>query len=235
MSCRAVVLMGLALALSAHSVSGGCVEVTRDSIKTSSSTIHVSALANGKPARAARIEVFAMPDLGHAVSTFSANGAGIVTISHLREGEYLLSGSAGTGLNANLELIVSPSAPRAPATIAMYFGLDREATLLHNELAAAANSPVSQRVASFAGIVQDPSTAPVPNAHIRVWKQGAENVAAVIDTHAGPQGRFSAALPDGMYTVAFEFAGFASQVVVMEVAKGQTTQAIQVVLQVGQC
>jgi hypothetical protein len=195
----------------------------------------VSALVNGKPAPAARIEVFAMPDTLHAVSTFSANAGGTVTISHLRAGHYQLSGSADQGLYASLELIVSPACPHAPTTIAMNLGPDREGMLLHGELAAAANSPVTQRVVALSGTVQDPSGAAIADARIRVWRQGAENGVPAADTHAGPQGQFSAALPDGTYTVAFESAGFTRQVVVIEVAKGQTTQAIQVVLKVGQC
>jgi Carboxypeptidase regulatory-like domain len=203
----------------------------------SSSHVQIFVMLDGKPLKSARVDFYKWnPDVSENKSTgplcFSGltNDNGVVSPPALAAGDYhVLAGDEDKVLW--LRVIDERTTMTNLFTIDLTDSAE-QARQIQDAVKRAEALPISDRVQALQGVVVDTSGAIIPNARIRITKNGTEGRAVILRSKADSIGHFSAQLSDGLYIAVFYSHGFRAEAVPFEVTK-EGSGDLRVVLPIG--
>src|SRR5215469_4750533 len=191
-----------------------CHEVQGGPPLMSSQKIIIAVEKQGRPVKGAKVSVFGqtLPQTGLTVLTYS--------IEATFEG-----GTAATAVSVEQKTFAKPT----QLTFALVHSPSRM------DLVAAQNNRITWQAKSFAGVIKDPSGAPIPNASVQIFKKGELDEWNGTRLAADQNGRFNTPLPDGEYLAFFQAQGFQSRIAAFEINQEADQAVVPVVLQIAMC
>jgi len=207
-----------------------CTTVSSVNPQSSFRNVSIIAFVNGKPAQAATVSILLV---GKDLFSLRTDDHGVVTFPPLQPGFYSVVATSGDNLRSEMFLHVSDSANKTST-----FGMDLVAPVFPAKewvLAASRKMPVSVRIPTLKGIVQDQSGAAVAGAVVLVFPKEFGEKLATIELKTDENGKFSAPLGDGTYVVLVESQGFKIGAVIFEIARNAEAKPLQVTLQIQAC
>ena len=216
--------------LSSCTANAQCGVVTTENPPMPVSTkVRITVMAYGKALPGATVEV---SQTGKApLSTVSTDDHGLAVLPPLKPGLYTVVVVSGDALLSESHL----QAMEHPEGKASELSINLKPTGTAQVLAITARMPVDERVQEFKGVVADPSGAAVPGAFIEVYPRGSEAKSKGIQLKADENGRFSAPLADGTYTVVVRMQAFRIWFLVFDVARDGQTKELHPLLIVDSC
>jgi hypothetical protein len=203
--------------------------------QSSGNHVQISIVLDGKPLKGARVDIYRSKfygSVGSVCFSGTANENGIVTPSPLDGGDYRV---VATFEDASTFLWLRVVDKLEPMT-ALFINLTQSARygrqIEEEAVKRAEGLRIRDHVQVFQGTVVDASGAIIPEAKIRIMKNGPEGRTFVLGLYADSVGHFSAQLPDGLYLGIFYTDGFRPEAVRFEVTK-QGSGNLQVTLQIG--
>ena len=213
--------------------SSECVEVA-PLYRPSTQNARITILFEGKPYGKVKLRVYTFD--GHLRLSLPGDSNGIIRLPDLPAGKYCLTANAAPNLGASMCLDLSVRDRHLPNTFSMNLGsLHGVSTNLDYILDTAREQQPTKRLQSFVGVVRDPSGASIPQAVVFVLLREAQDVANPLKITADRDGHFSTRLDPGIYAAVFQFPGFGSEVVVLEITPKGSKEDLEIVLQVGHC
>jgi hypothetical protein len=232
-------MKGIAIAacawFSVGMVAAECVTVLQAPVyQAAPSRIRITTLVNGQPLAGTKLAFFSgsgpQPSFSIAVDRTA-----VAAIPNVPPGKYRVTAAGPNDLVAELYLDVSSAAGKSEKSFSMSLFPAHPpfapATIM---VADAEKRPVSQRIESFAGHVLDPSGGAIPGAEILVIRKGAKGE-VLSRLKADESGRFSAALPAGIYVVVVHAEAFRNGYLTIETLRASDKKELRVVLEVGAC
>jgi len=206
-----------------------CHEVQGDPPVKSSQKITIVVEKQGKPVKGAKISVSGqtLPQTGLTVLTDSD---GVAKLPTLNTGTYSIQATFEGGIAA-AALSVEQRAFAKPTQL--IFDLVHSPSRM--DLVAAQNNRVTWQTKVFAGVVKDPSGAPIPNVSIQVFRRGELDEWNGTLLYADQNGRFNLALPDGEYLAFFQSQGFQPKIGAFEINPDADQAVVPVILQIATC
>jgi 5-hydroxyisourate hydrolase-like protein (transthyretin family) len=197
-----------------------------------SRNIVVTTLFEGKPRKGVRVEIYRCHKQAEANPSFSliTGEDGTVAAPTLSPGVYRIVASADLNLIADLDLRVSSHSKEKTSSFSMELVASRFPTW-EQQLAAAEQLPVKDRVQNFSGVVRDPSGAAIKDVSIEIIRKGGQGKERVARLKS--DGRFSTELAEGAYIAVFAAQGFGTQLLPFEVSKTQGGGDLRVRLEPG--
>lgn len=219
------------LSCAVFAVTAQVVMVLREA-RPSSQNPRLKILSGGKLQPGANLAVYNVDD--EQKLSFKADSHGMARLPDLPPGRYCIAASTSPTLRAILCLQIADRHARKPSTFSMELAVQPPPPpTLEEKLEAAEKAPIGLLMRVFLGTVWDPSGAVIPRATVNVYRQGATDVAHPLKTTADVQGRFSAVLTPGKYTVVIESPGFEAQVVTIEISPDAPQKELNVKLNIG--
>jgi len=204
-----------------------CHEVRADPPVQASQKITVVVEKQGQPVKGAKVAVSGqtLPQAGLTVLTGSD---GVAKLPTLNAGSYSIEatfegGFAATALSVTQKAFGKPT----QLTFALVHSPTKE------DLAAAQSNQASWQTKALAGIVKDPSGAPIPHASIQVFKKGELDEWNGTLLYADDKGQFTVPLPAGEYLVFFQAQGFQARIAAFEIDPSAEQAIVPVILQIG--
>lgn len=229
-----VLAISFAVLLTTGVPPNSCSMVEVLTVQPSSQNVRIAVLKDGKPVPDVKLVVSGTD--GQIRFNLSTNRHGATKIRKLAPGNYCIMAVATPTLRADLCLAVSRKAKKATSSFSMDLIVKpRLPPTLEEELEAAEATAPNERIREFAGDVEDPSGAVVPNVDIEVFRRGDRDKAHALKLRTDQRGRFSAALADGVYTAVFQIGGFQTRLLTVELAKDAVQQDLRVNLKLGLC
>lgn len=206
-----------------------CHEVQGGPPVMSSQKITIAVEKQGRPVKGAKVSVFGqtLPQTGLTVLTDSE---GMAKLPTLNTGTYSIEatfegGTAATAVSVEQKTFAKPT----QLTFALVHSPSRM------DLVAAQNNRITWQTKLFAGVIKDPSGAPIPNASIQIFKKGELDEWNGTRLAADQNGRFNAPLPDGEYLAFFQAQGFQSRIAAFEINQEADQAVVPVILQIAMC
>ena len=207
-----------------------CTTVRSVNPQPSFRNVSIIAFMNGKQAQAATVSIRLA---GKDLFSLRTDDHGVATFPPLQPGFYSVVATSGDNLRSEMFLHVSDSANKTST-----FGMDLVPPLFpakESVLAASRKMPVSVRIPTLKGIVQDQSGAAVVGALVQVFPKESGEKLATIELKTDENGKFSAPLGDGTYIVLVQSLGFKIGAVIFEIARNGEAKPLQVTLQIQAC
>ena len=213
-------------------VGGGfsdCHDVEGDPPVQSSQKVTVAVEKQGKPVQGAKVSVFG-PSLPQAGITVLTDPAGVAKLPTLKTGTYSVHTTFEGGVaGATLSVREKTFANLTQLTLALAHSPSR------TDLVSAQNNRSSWQTRVFAGVLKDPSEAPIPNGSIQIFKKGELDEWKGTLLHADQNGRFIIPLPEGEYLAFFQSPGFQPRIAAFEINPEADQAVVPVILQVAVC
>ncbi len=166
-------------------------------------------------------------------SSFMTDEKGRIKTAELSPGEYCVAASGPDNQFAQFLISVVPGKKARTTNFTMHLVAPPGPSLpplSHSQWTPADEQiPIQKRVSAFRGTVTDPSGAVIPEASIDIVKKGSAGKEHVAQLKTGPDGRFSAELPPGLYIGYFYALYFKDQIIPFEITK-EGTGDIEVIL-----
>lgn len=207
-----------------------CTAVSSATPQSSFKNVNIIAFVNGKPIQAATVAILSV---GKELFSFRTDDHGLATFPPLQPGFYSVVATSGDNRRAEMLLHVSDSENKTST-----FSMDLvapEFPAKEQVLAASRKMPVSVRIQTLKGIVQDQSGAAVQGAVVQVFHKESGEKLATIELKTDENGKFSAPLGDGTYAVLVESQGFKIGTVIFEIARTGEAKPLQITLQIQSC
>ena len=135
----------------------------------------------------------------------STDGTGNVCPPAIPNGEYRIVAWIDTR-DATLRLIVAKTEEKTvPLTMEL---VDRDRAVVASKVAELERAPLRVWLKAFSGVVEDRTSAVIPNVRVEVWQKDLFGDKAAFETQTGPAGQFSLPLKPGRYVAAIEGRGF---------------------------
>lgn len=190
----------------------------------STTTVRIAPLINGKPEKGVKVEFYRYSAGGRddePCLTLTSDDNGWVAAFKLAPGSYDVIASAHKNLVAVRLLDVEAQNGDAPTA----FSMDLRPSIFptwEELLERAENQPITIKLKACRGVVQDVSGAVIPGAFVRIVRKGTDHKDRVAGVKSGPNGEFSAELPNGTYIVIVAAPAFLTQAIPFEVTKDGT-------------
>ena len=207
-----------------------CTTVSSVNPQASFRNVSIIAFVNGKPAQAATVAILLV---GKELFSLRTDDHGVATFPPLQPGFYSVVATSGDNLRSEMLLHVSDSANKTST-----FGMDLVAPQFPAKepvLAASRKMPVSVRIPTLKGIVQDQSGAAVAGAVVQVFPKESGEKLATIELRTDDNGKFSAPLGDGTYVLLVQSQGFIIGTAIFEVAGNGEAKLLQITLKILMC
>jgi len=201
-------------------------------VQTSSRSVRITTLLNGRRVKGIRIDVFAAPPSTGAPAEFSAstNDRGFAKVPLSLPGTYDIVATGNEGLRGELFLWASFENHKGPDAFSMNLEVDPDYAWLQTQLAAENDKAPTERVQDFTGVLEGPAGGTILGARIKIWKRDGPYGTPLAETESRQDGRFWAHLSDGTYVALFQEGGFRDRFVVFEVAKTEARSELWVSL-----
>ena len=219
----------LVLVLFSGIASAQCVVAASPDPTASSTRVRITVAAFGKPLLGATVKVSETDK--PPFLTVSTDDHGLAVLPTLKPGWYTIAVTSGDDLFSELHV----HATEHPENKASEFNVNLQPTETAQVLATAERMSVDERVQDFKRAVVDPAGARVPGALIEVYPRGSGSKSKAIQLKADENGRFSAPLADGTYTVVVRMQGFRIWFLLFQIARDGKAKELNASLRIGGC
>jgi 5-hydroxyisourate hydrolase-like protein (transthyretin family) len=213
---------------------GVCAVTVNGPPTKSSRNVVVTTVFEGKPRKGVKVEIYRCRKQVEANPSFTliTGEDGTVAPPALSPGEYCIVASADLNLVADLDLRVSSHFREKTSSFSMELVAGRFPTW-EQQLAAAEEMPVKDRLQNFSGVVRDPTGAAILGVAIEIIRKGTQGKERVGQLKSDRDGRFSTDLAEGAYLAVFLAQGFGTQLLPFEISKTQGGGDVRVRLELG--
>jgi hypothetical protein len=192
-----------------------------------------------------RVDVNGTPAPGASISVYSgrerflfrtrANASGMARLRQLSPGSYHIVATGEGDLRSDVVLMVSKNNGEAGSVFQMDL-LNKPAPPPHDEYSLLSGKlQVTEQVPEFKGRVVDPLGATIPQAVIKIYRDGARDGRRAVQIKTDADGNFLRHLNAGTYRALVMFPGFKTGFVAFEISRLASAKNLRVPLQPGGC
>jgi len=188
---------------------------------------------HGKPAKDVKLTVTTLEN--QLVQGLSIDDSGLAILPPLAPAKYLGTASDPENLGGSIGLEVSKKKSKQVSSFSLALrALSPNSLTIEQMLAAAGNRAPTEHIQEFKGLVE-PAGMAVSGTVIQIFPRGtrSRDDARAVKVITDANGRFSAALADGIYTALFMTSGFAAKIITFEISPEGTANDLRISLQLG--
>lgn len=230
-----VFLTAVSVLMVAAVVRGECVVVVPAS-RQSKQNAHVWVTVDGKPAARLpmRLEITLFPSGKKTETRVTTDEYGAFSLPRLAAGQSCVTADAEPRLNASMCLDVTVAHDSTPSEFHLELvPLPPPPPTMEELVKEHEKSPIELTGPTFVGTVADVTGAGIMKAEISVYRRDALSSSRPMKVQADDDGKFTAALDPGSYTMVVMAQGFSTRFVGVEIKQDAPKQKMSIELKIG--